>query len=195
VTRNILLLVVTLLCSCASFDRTNILPGQQVVGLGFSFSVPTEKAWFAAEYGTSHRIKLNQLNDDERYAILVSLNRGPVSGMFQDAETHLRVLQYHKQTEVSPAGFFPLSHDEWVDSQYGRLCVRYTSLSEDWRGRNHKGGATMVSLIGLSCEHPEIPNVLITFEISRRYEVDALPRDLAAYADKLFSSIEYQSVE
>ena len=187
-TRSMLLFFILLLSACASFDKTNILPGQEVGGLGFSFTVPTQKSWFAVEYGSGHRIKLSQLNDLDSYSIQISLNRGPSGGMFQSAEAHLHALKRHKRS-VSR-----FNHKEWLDTRYGDLCVRYTSAGEDWRGRNNAGPA-MVASVGLVCAHPEIANVLIDIEISRRYELDAPTSDLAAYADELFSSVEYESIE
>jgi hypothetical protein len=188
----LLLFFVLLMSSCASFDRTNILPGQRVPGPGFSFMVPTEKFWSAVEYGTSNKIHLFQLNDLDSYSILVSLNRGPRFGMYKNAETHLRVLKSHRNNEFKPAGIFWLSHDEWLEPKYGDLCVRYTYKAEDWHGRNNKGPA-MVDLIGMSCKFPEFPNVLISIEFSRRYELNAKTVDITAFADELFSSFEYQS--
>jgi len=192
--RSVLLFLFLLLSACASFDKTNIQPGQRVPGLGFSFIVPGQKAWFAVEYGTSHRIKLSQLNNQDSYSILVSLNRGPRQGMYQSAEIHLRVLQRNKRRKIKSTGFFQHQHEEWIDSRYGELCVRYSSSGEDWRGRNSEGPA-MVDSIGLSCAHPETDNVLINIEISRRSEPDAATIDLVTYADQLFSSVEYTSIQ
>ena len=192
--RSVLLFLFLLLSACASFDKTNIQPGQRVPGLGFSFIVPGQKAWFAVEYGTSHRIKLSQLNNQDSYSILVSLNRGPRQGMYQNAETHLRAIQFSKRSKFKSTGFVQHQHEEWIDSRYGKLCVRYTSSGEDWRGRNSEGPA-MVDSIGLSCAHPETDNVLINIEISRRSEPDAATIDLVAYADQLFSSVEYTSIQ
>jgi len=188
------LLLILLLSSCASFDKTNIQPGHRVIGLGFSFTVPTQKSWFAVEYGTSHRIKLSQLNHQDSYSILVSINRGPYQGMYQSPEAHLQAIQYHKQRKFRQAGLIQHNHKEWTDSQYGKLCVRYTSSSEDWRGRNNAGPA-IVDLVGLSCPHPELHNTLITIDLSRRADTDAEKIDLTAYADELFSSVEYISAD
>ena len=193
-TRSLLLCLTLLLCSCASFDKTNIRPGQRVEGLGFSFAVPTQKAWFAVQYGSGHRIKLSQLNDEDSYSISISLNRGPAKGMYQSAEAHLRAIQRHRAVWPKSFGFSRLRRDEWPDPQYGALCIRYSAYDEDWRGRSRKGPA-MVELIGLSCEHPEIDNVLISIDITRRHEVEAPGIDLAAFADALFSSVEYESIE
>ncbi len=190
--KSLLLCVAVLITGCASFDRTHILPGQRVPVPGFSFTVPTERAWTAVEFGTSNKIHLFQLNDLDSYSILVSLNRGPRSGMYQNAESHLLALKYHKQFEDSPAGVFVLSHDEWLEPRYGDLCVRYSYKAEDWHGRNKKGPA-MVDLIGLTCEYPEQPNVLIRVEFSRRYEQHAEAVDITPYADEVFASFEYES--
>jgi hypothetical protein len=188
------LILFLLLTSCASFDRTNILPGQRVIGLGFSFTVPTQKSWFAVEYGSSHRIKLSQLNQHDSYSILVSLNRGPRAGMYQSAEAHLQAFQQHKNFKLQSAGLIRLQHEGRVDARYGELCVWSSTQDEDWRGRNNVGPA-LVDSIALSCLHPEIPNVLISINISRRYELDGAAENIAAYADELFSSLEYQSLE
>jgi hypothetical protein len=51
----------------------------------------------------------------------------------------------------------------------------------------------MVDLIGMSCEFPEYPNVLISIEFSRRYERNAKTVDITPFADELFASFEYQS--
>jgi len=191
--RAVSLFSILLLCACVSFDKTNIQPGQRVVGLGFSFTVPTQKSWFAVEYGTSHRIKLSQLNDQDSYSILVSLNRGPRKGMYQSAEAHLKAVQRHKRGKIRSAGLIRLHHHEWVDARYGKLCVRYVSSDEDWRGRNSKGPA-MVDTVGLICEHPEIENVLLSIEISKRFEVNATASGLDSYADVLFSSVAYNNI-
>lgn len=183
-----------LLSACASFDKTNIPPGQRVEGLGFSFEVPTKRSWFAAEYGTSNRIKLIQLNDEDSYIILVSLNRGPGRGMYPTAEEHLRVFQRHKQIEVQPPGYFLLDHHEWIDEQYGHLCIRYTAKAKDWRGRSKKGAA-LIDTVGLTCEHSTLPNVLISVELSRRFESYSQEVDIKPFADALFSSIEYHDLE
>jgi len=188
------LLLILLLSSCATFDKTNIPPGYRVIGLGFSFTVPTQKSWFAVEYGTSHRIKLSQLNNQDSYSILVSINRGPSQGMYQTPEAHLQAIRHHKHRKFRQAGLIHHNQNEWADSQYGKLCVRYTSSSEDWRGRNNAGPAT-VDLVGLSCPHPELHNVLISIDLSRRSDTDAAKVDLTAYADELFSSVEYISAD
>lgn len=182
-----------MMASCATFDRTNILPGQKVPGLGFSFEVPTQNNWTAVEYGSGNKIHLFQLNNEDSYSIIVTLNRGPYFGMYKSAESHLRAIKQAKNLEPNPAGFTLHSHQEWAEPIYGDLCVRYTSKAEDWRGRN-KAGPALIDLVGLSCNHPEIPNVIINAEISRRYEVDAAQVDLALYADDLFSSFEYDSL-
>ena len=193
-TRSALLVLILLLSSCASFDKTNILPGQRVPGLDFSFSVPTDKAWFSVIYGTSHRIKLSQLNQEDSYAIKVTLNRGPRGGMYQNAEAHLEALQTYKQYEPPVAGFRRQQSETNIDTQYGELCVRYSSSGIDWRGRYNMGPA-LVDSISLSCAHPGLKNVLITFEIARRYETDAEVVDLSGYADELFSSVEYDNID
>lgn len=192
--KSMLLFLILLLSACATFDKTNIQPGERVKGLGFSFTVPTEKSWFAVEYGTSHRIKLSQLNDDDRYSILISLNRGPRFGMYPRAEDHLSAAVNSYRMEPIPTGLTKLFHKEWLDLRYGELCVRQTSLSEDWRGRNNKGPA-IVETIELTCEHQELENVLISIELSRRYEKDSAAIELATYADEIFSSIEYFNIE
>ena len=190
--KNVLLFLVLLMSGCTHFDRTNILPGQRVPVPGFSFSVPTQKAWSAIEYGTSNKIHLFQLNYLDSYTILVSLNRGPRFGMYKNPETHLRVLKSHRKNASKPAGLVWLSHDEWLEPKYGELCVRYTYKAEDWHGRNNKGPA-MIDLIGMSCKYPEYQNVLISMEFSRRYELDAETVDITPYADELFASFEYDS--
>ena len=185
-----MLLIVT---SCASFDRTNIQPGQTVPGLGFSFEVPTYNSWTAVEYGNGNKIHLFQLNNEDSYSIVVTLNRGPRRGMYRSAEYHLRVLKKVKSLESKPLGLIVHSHQEWLEPAYGELCVRYSSKAEDWNGRNNEGPA-LVDVVGLSCKHPEMDNVIINTEISRRYEVNAQPVDLAIHADALFSSFEYHSL-
>ena len=189
-----LLFLFLLVSACASFDKTNIQPGQRVPGLGFSFIAPTQKTWFTVEYGTSHRIKLSQLNDQDSYSILVSLNRGPRRGMYQSAEAHLKALRRNRRGNSKSAGFLQHQHKEMIDTRYGDLCVRYTSSGEDWRGRNNEGPA-IIDSIGLSCAHPETANILISIEITRRSETDAATIDLATYADELFSSVEYQDID
>lgn len=191
--KSLSIFLVLLMSSCASFDRTNILPGQRVPGPGFSFTVPTERVWSAVEYGTSNKIHLFQLNDSDSYSILVSLNRGPRFGMYNSAEAHLRVLKKHQNIELKSAGLFLHSHNEWLEPKYGDLCVRYAYKAEDWKGRNKKGSA-MVDLIGMTCEFPEITNVLISIEFSRRSEPNADFVDITPFADELFASFEYQSL-
>lgn len=182
-----------LISSCASFDKTNILPGQRVPGLGFSFSVPTEKPWSAVEYGTSNKIHLFQLNYQDNYSIIVSLNRGPRYGMYEDAASHLRALKFSKQREYRSLSLLLLDRDEWLEPKYGKLCVGYSYKAEDWQGNNVQE-PKIVDLIGLACEHPEIPNVLINIEFSRRSELSADIVDINAYAEQLFSSFEYQGI-
>ena len=184
--------LILLISSCASFDRTNILPGQRVPGLGFSFSVPTEKAWSAVEYGTSNKIHLFQLNDLDNYSILVALNRGPRYGMYKNAESHLRALKFSNQMEFNSISWILLNRDEWLEPKYGKLCVGYSYKAEDWHGKNIQG-PIIVDLIGLACEHQEIPNVLISIEFSRRSETNAEIVDIKPYAEQLFSSFEYHS--
>lgn len=188
------ILLCLLVTACASFDKTNIKPEQRVYGPGVSFTVPTEKSWFAVEYGTSHRIKLSQLNDDERYSILMTINRGPISGMYPTVEAHLHALKLHKALEYIPPGFYRTHHEEWIDPNYGNLCVRHQSSGKDWRGRNKKGYA-LIDTIGLNCAHPVMQNVLVSIEISRRYERHSPPAELIRYADELFSSLDYFEFE
>jgi hypothetical protein len=189
-TKSTLLLLILLLSSCASFDKTNIPPGQRVVGLGFSFTVPTQKPWFAVEYGTSHRIKLSQLNHLDSYSILVSITRGPYQGMYQNAQAHLQSIHNNQQKKLIKPGYIDYTHKEWIDSKYGDLCIRYSFSGEDWKGRNSQGPA-IIDAIGLSCPHPYLDNVLIRIDFSRRSETEAEKVDLAAYAETLFSSFEY----
>jgi len=183
------------LSACATFDKNNIQPGQRVSRPGISFEVPTSKSWSASEFGTSHRIKLNQLNQDDEYSILVTMTRGPKEGIYSSAESLLRVVQNFKMGELKPAGLFRRSHSEAIASVYGEVCVRYRSLSEDWRGRNNQGYFALIDLIGLTCSHPEMENVLVNVEISRRYEEYSPVQDLSLYAHQLFSSIEYESFQ
>jgi len=189
-TKSTLALLILLLSGCATFDKTNIQPGHRVIGPGYSFTVPTQKSWFAVEYGTSNRIKLSQLNNQDSYSILITINRGPYQGMYQSAEAHLKIIQQHKQKEFRKAGLSINKHQEWVEPQYGKLCVRYTSSGEDWRGRNNLGPA-IVDLVGLSCAHPALHNVLISINLTRRSDENVEKVDLTTYADELFSSIEY----
>jgi hypothetical protein len=146
------------------------------------------------EYGTSNKIHLFQLNDVDNYSIVVALNRGPRFGMYQNAESHLRALKLSKYLDFRSADLKLLAHSEWLEPKYGKLCVTYTYKAEDWKGR-HKDGPALVDLIGLACEFPVIPNVLISVEISRRYETDAKNVDLRPFADELFSSFEYSRID
>ena len=187
-------LITLLLTSCATFDQTNILPHQRVNGLGFSFAVPTEKPWFAVEYGTSHRIKLSQLNNQDSYSILVSLNRPPYQGMYQSAKAHLKSIQIQQYRKQAKPGYIQHTRNAWIESKYGDLCISYTTEGEDWHGRNNEGPA-LVYLIGLSCPHPSLSNVLITIDLSRRAETSADDVDLVAYAEALFSSFEYTTLD
>ncbi len=181
------------LSACSTFDKTNIKPGERVRGFGFSFAVPTDRHWFATEYGTSNRLKLIQLNQEDSYSILVTLNKGPRWGMYPSADAHLSVVQYHKQHEIQPRGYFLLAHQEWVDESYGDLCVRYSVHAKDWRGRN-KQGAALIDTLGLSCEHGSLDNVLITIEFSHRYEESGEKTDIERYARRLFKSLKFEPV-
>lgn len=192
--KSLVFIFIVMLSACASFDKTNIQPGHRVIGLGFSFTVPTEKSWFAVEYGTSHRIKLSQLNNKDSYSILVSLNRGPYNEMYQSAEAHLKAIKQYKNLQRTTPGLIQHSHQEWIEAHYNQQCVRYSSLSEDARGRNNLGPAT-VNLIGLSCQHPSLKNVLITTSFTRRSDEDASKVDITTFADQLFSSFEFTGVE
>ena len=184
-----------LVSGCTTFNRSDIPPGQRVPGPGFSFDAPrNEHHWFASEYGTSNRIKLVQLNQEDTYTVLVSLNRGPGRGMYPSAEAHLRVFQKHKELELHPPGYFLLDHQEWIDEQYGHLCIRYSAIAKDWRGRSREGAA-VVDMQGLTCEHKTIPNVLISFELSHRYDENTERKKLDDIAHQLFKSIEFNSLD
>jgi hypothetical protein len=180
--------------ACATFDKTNILPGQRVPGPGFSFTVPTDNTWFTVEYGTGNRIKLSQLNNNDSYSILVSINRGPYWGMYRSAEAHLKDVQSHHHRTAKPAGYIEHKYEAWVDARYGKLCVRSAYSAEDWRGRNNEGAA-LIEAINLSCPHPELPNVLISTQLSRRYEKNGESLDLRLHADALFASFEFQEID
>jgi hypothetical protein len=192
--KSLVVTLIFLLTSCASFDKTDIKPGQRVQGFGFSFEVPTETSWFAVVYGTSHRIKLSQLNHDDFYSILISMNHGPHRGMYKSGKDHLRAFKRHINMEPIPKGLVQRSHKEEVDARYGDLCVRQTSLSEDWRGRIMPG-PTMVEKVRLTCPHPGFDNVLLSTELSRRYETDAAEINLSTVADQLFSSFEFDDID
>ena len=114
--------------------------------------------------------------------------------MYPSAEMHLSVFQRHKDLEVHPPGYFLLDHQEWIDEQYGHLCLRYSQNAKDWRGRT-KEGAAIIDTQGLTCEHRTIPNVLISFELSHRYEENSEPENLDEIAHQLFKSIEYHSLD
>lgn len=188
------ILTAVFLSACATFDKTHITSDQRVPGYGFSFSVPTETPWFAVVYGNSHRIRLSQINEVDSYTIQVSLNRGPRGGMYTDAQSHLTDIKASKQQETIPKGFIQFTHNEWLEPRYGKLCVQYTSFGEDHRGRLNKGPAK-VELAGLTCQHESLDNVLINFEITRRSDANAPQIDVAALANSLFASIEYEDVD
>lgn len=192
--KSILLIFVFLLSACASFDKTNIRPGQRVDGLGFSFAPPTEKAWYASVYGGGNQIKLNQLNFDDSYSILIAINRGPRWGMYKSASQHLDRFQSHRRGTPPATGFIEQTHDEWIDPRFGKLCVRHYVMGEDWAGRNNDGPA-VVETEGLVCPHKSLRNVLISVELSRRYETYAEKVELRPYADELFMSLEYESLD
>lgn len=189
--------VLILLCmqalGCAHFDPTNIQPGQRVPGPGYSFTVPTQKAWSAVEFATSNRIHLFQLNNHDSYTITVALNRGPYLGMFQRAEDHLATLQLSKHAEFKKSHLKLLEHEEWLAPEYGELCVAYRYKAEDWQGRLQD--PVIKELHGLVCEFPVIQNVLISAEISRRAESTAQSVDLLPLAKELFASIEYRELD
>lgn len=188
--RFVFICTVMVCASCATFDRTHIPPGQTVPGPGFSFEVPTHNNWTAVEYGRGNKIHLFQLNNQDSYAIIVTLNRGPYFGMYQHASAHLAALRLKKEKAVVPEGLEIDERNEWLEPKYGELCVRYTSKAKDWRGRRRKGPA-LVHTIGLSCAHPTLNNVILNTEIIRRHEVDAEKADLSRYADELFASFDY----
>lgn len=188
-------LLLILLSGCASkFDRTNIQPGQRVEGPAISLVVPTEKPWFAVDYGTGSRIRLSQLNFDDSYIIAAGVNRGPWQGMFKDSSAHLNALLKSKRDEVIPDGVVLHEHQEWEAPEYGNLCVAYSSHREDWRGRNTAGPA-LVDSVGLICPHRHIANVLVSVEIKRRFEVDGPRVDIASLAQQLFASIDHHGDE
>ncbi len=188
--KSLIALQLLLTSACASFDPTNIRPGQRVEGFGFSFEVPTETPWFAVIYGTSHRIKLSQLNKNDSFSILITLTHGPKRGMYASAEAHLRALKRHLQSERAARGLIHHRQVQRIDTRYGKLCVRQTRSSEDWRGRA-KAGPAKVDNITLTCPHPGFDNVLISTELERRHESASLQIDLSKYADQLFASFEF----
>ena len=184
-------LLLILLSGCASkFDRTNIQPGQRVDGPAISLVVPTNKPWFAVDYGTGSRIRLSQLNFDDGYIITAGVNRGPRQGMFKDSKAHLTALLKNKRDEIIPEGVILHDHQEWEAREYGNLCVAYSSNREDWRGRNSAGPA-LVDTVGLICPHRHLDNVLVYVEIERRYEVDGPRVDMSSLAQLLFASVEH----
>lgn len=184
------LLPILLLSACANFDKTDIASGERVFGPGFSFEPPGHGNWFTVEYGTSHRLKISQINYDDSFSILVSLNHGPRQGMYPSADAHLNAVRAYKRQTPLILGFKLHKHTELIDSRYGELCVRYTDFGEDWAGRNRAGPA-LVDKVGLICPHPLLENVLVSTEIRRRYETHAPKVNLGDYADRLFSSFEY----
>jgi hypothetical protein len=181
--------------ACATkFDRTNIQPGQRVDGPALSLVVPTNKPWFAVDYGTGSRIRLSQLNFDDSYIITAGVNRGPRQGMFKDSKQHLSTLLKNKRDEIIPDGVVLHDHQEWEAPEYGDLCVAYSSHKEDWRGRNNEGPA-LVDSVGLICPHRHLANVLVSVVIERRYEVDGPRVDMATLAKQLFASLEHYGDE
>ena len=181
--------------ACASkFDRTNIQPGDRVEGPAVSVVMPTNKPWFAVDYGTGNRIRLTQLNYDDSYTITAGINRGPRRGMFKSSEAHLAALMKSKRDKKVPEGVLVHDHKEWVAPSYGALCVAASSSQEDWRGRNSAGPA-LVESVALTCPHRHLKNVLVTVEIVRRYEVDGPRVDMAALAQILFSTIVHHGDE
>ena len=182
-----------LITACASFDKTNILPGQRVPGPAVSFIAPGDTPWFMLNYATGNRLKLGQINYGDSFSIRVALNRGPRMGMYTSASDHLTALKAHIRSKGQPTGYKLHAHNEYLATTYGPLCVGYDSLGEDWRGRNNAGPA-MVDVIGLTCAHTEIKNVLVNVEITRRYEVDAAPVNLSLLAETVFASLEYDEI-
>lgn len=181
------------LSTCASFDRTNIQPGQRVQGPALSFVLPEGRAWFASEYGQGSRMKLVHLGDDEVLTLALSLAKGPNSGMYQSAQQHLQALRKQHWHELAQAqfGYTELAREEGVAERYGQLCVRYSRRAKDWRGRNRAGPA-MVQTEGLSCAHPHLPNALVKFELVRRHEPEQNLAPLAELAEPIFASLRYQ---
>ncbi|WP_197472278.1 hypothetical protein [Oleiphilus sp. HI0067] len=189
------LLALTLIISgCAtSFDRTNIRPGERVYGPAVSVVVPTEKSWFAVDYGTGNRIKLSQLNYDDSYSLKVAVNRGPAFGMFESAQAHLSAYRENVNDDAVE-GLIVHGRDSWAAEEYGNKCITYAEQLEDWRGRNNAGPA-LVDVYGLVCPHRGLPNILVNVELSRRYEVNAPRINVQNYAEQVFKSIEYAGVD
>lgn len=179
--------------ACASFDRTNILPGQRVQGPAMSFVLPESRAWFASEYGQGSRLKLVHLGDDEVLTLVLSLAKGPRSGMYQTAQQHRSAVRQQHWQALAQAqfGYTELTRAEAIAQHYGPLCVRYSRSAKDWRGRNRAGPA-MVQTEGLSCAHPHLQNALMKFELARRHEPELSLAPLAELAEPIFASLRYQ---
>lgn len=190
-----LIIFVIFLSGCATpFDRTNIQPGQRVFGPGVSVIVPTEKPWFAVDYGTSNHIRLSQINFDDSYSLRVAVNRGPLTGMFKSGQAHLAAFIHGRDSEKVTPGRVVHHRDAWVEPRYGAVCIAYLEHSEDWRGRNNLGPA-LVDTIGLTCPHVGFGNVFVNAELSRRYDIDAPRIDISTYAQQVFDSLEYAGVD
>lgn len=85
--------------------------------------------------------------------------------MYTSAQAHLAALERHLHSQGIPRGLVRHRQNIGIDTRYGDLCVRHSSLEEDWRGRNNAGPA-MVENITLICSHPAFNNVLISSEFS-----------------------------
>ncbi len=188
--RSLLFSALCLLAACATFDRTNIAPGQRVYGPGISFETPSNNTWSASEYGSGNRLRLIQINHTDSYYLNVEINRGPLLGMYTNAEQHLNAFLRHQRKIGNPDGYEKDSHIAWVDQRFGDLCVRYQKTGRDWAGRNNKGPA-IVESEGLICAHQNADNTLLHVELTRRSEETSPSIDLRLLGEQLFSSIDY----
>lgn len=178
------------LAACSSLDKTDIRPGDRIAGPGITFTVPTNQSWFAVDYGTSNHVKISQLNYEDSFSIEAFLNKGPRKGMFKSRKQHLAAIVNDRKRIYEPEGYTRLSHNEWINPDDPKLCVRYSLTAEDWRGRNNAGPA-LLETFGIVCAHPLFPNALSTLEITRRFEQDAPLVNMEVLAESVFHSIQF----
>jgi len=100
-------------------------------------------------------------------------------------------MQARRETGFDPNRIVEQAHKETAYEHAGRPCTRYAIDAAD-RGER-AGGAANLFMRGMTCAHPEKPDLLVDLGYAERGAVDALSPELERPGDAFLASLRFAS--
>jgi len=155
---------------------------------GFVVSVPDlaglYSTHFTAEVAAFGRIAVNPLRT--WYFTVLTLRPGRPFASGRELAEYMRA---RRETGFDPKRLTKRSHQETAYEHAGRPCTRYAIDAVD-RGERVEEAANLF-MRGMTCAHPEKPDLLVDLGYAERGAVDALTPALAKPGDKFLESLRF----